>query len=135
MCKPAYKALPWCAKLAPPLLCKLEAAVLVALKHLRQLLGGARVDNYGILLVVEVEASRVEIGAAHGAELAVYHYYLGVMKARLVYIHVYAMLHKLVHVVENAVGCKRNVAVCRNHNLHLYATLYSLLKSLLKLVV
>lgn len=59
MSKPSYKALPWCAELEPPLLRKLEAAVLVALKHLGQLGCGARVYDDGVLLVVEAKTARI----------------------------------------------------------------------------
>ena len=45
------------------------------------------------------------------------------------------MFHQLVNVVEHAVGCERDVAVCRNHHFYLHASLYSLSKGLLQLVV
>ena len=64
MSKPSYKALPWCAELEPPLLRKLEAAVLVALKHLGQLGCGARVYDDGVLLVVKAKTARIEVGTA-----------------------------------------------------------------------
>ena len=57
------------------------------------------------------------------------------MKSRFVYVYVYAMFHQLVNAVEHAVGRERDVAVCRNHHFYLHASLYSLSKGLLQLVV
>ncbi len=92
------------------------------------------VKDHGVLLIVEPQAARVEVGASHGAETPVDHYYFCVVEARLIHPHLCSMLHELVYVVEHTVGGERNVAVCGNHDLHLHAALYGVLERFLQRV-
>lgn len=57
MGEPSYELLPSSAEFFPLFWCKLKAARLVVVEHVRQFCRCAGVDDYGVLLVIEAQAA------------------------------------------------------------------------------
>ena len=133
--KPPHKLFPRRPPFIPSLFGQPERSCFVALKHLVKLLRGVGVYDDGILFIVVTQATGIEVGTAHSAELAIDHDDLGVVKPVFVYPHLHPMFHQLVHVVEHTVGCEGYVAVGRHHHLHLDSTFYRLAQCLFQFAV
>lgn len=57
MGKPSYELLPSSAEFFPLFWCKLKAARLVVVEHVRQFCRCAGVDDYGVFLIIEAQAA------------------------------------------------------------------------------
>lgn len=130
VCEPADELLFASSELVPGFRREFETVSLVIVKHVAQFLRGARIDNDGIFLVVEIEAARVKIGTSHRTETTIDHDDFGVMESRFVDIHIDAVLHELMNIVEHAIRGQRNVALGRHHDFYFHTTLDGIPKRL-----
>lgn len=124
MGKPADKFLPVCPEFIPCLRGEFETFLFIIVEHVRQFFRGALVYDDRIFLKIKVEASRIKVGTAYGAEKSVNHYDFRVVESRFVNVYIGTMFHEFVHVVENAVRSQWYVAVCRYHYLNFHTALY-----------
>ena len=103
MGKPSDKFLPVSPEFIPCLRGEFETFLFIIVEHVRQFFRGALVYYDRIFLKIKVEASRIKVGTAYGAEKSVNHYDFRVVESRFVNVYIGTMFHEFVHVVENAV--------------------------------
>ena len=135
MGEPAYKAFPRGTERTPISLRQSEAITLVALKHTVEFMRCTAVYNHGVLFIVEIQATGIEVGAAHGTKASVYHDYFCVVKAGAINPDFHAVLHQFVKIVEHAVGGEWYIAVLRDHYLYVYTALHGLAQGAFQFVV
>lgn len=104
MGKPSDKLLPVSSEYIPCLRGESETLLFIIVEHVRQFFRSALVYYDRILLKIKIQASRIKVGTAYGAEKSVNHYDLRVVEPRLVNVYIGTMFHKFVNIVENAVG-------------------------------
>lgn len=122
MGKPTDKLLPRTAETIPRRLGEKKALRFIAIEEMRKLSRSTTIDDDGILFIVEIETSGIEIGTTNSAESPINHNDFSMMKAWRVHPNSHAVAHQLMHIVKHTVRRERNITMSRHHNLDLYAS-------------
>ena len=123
MTEPTLEPVPGILAFLPLLVGHIVTLLHILHEPVLQLMGGDRVLDEGIDLVVVAQAAGIEVRTAYGTELPIDHHDFRMVESRPVTPDMGTTFRQFLHVVDHDIGHQRDIVFRRDEDIHLHSAL------------